>query len=95
MPFPRFRQEKDTFEEEEADDLINFVENLDFDKFVDALIGLNGKAQIGSMPCLSKVGDLEFRQALGVEALVITSIDEATKPQLADLPRLSKIAREN
>eukprot|EP00434_Breviolum_minutum_P006140 symbB.v1.2.005413.t1/scaffold316.1/size230253/28 len=27
-------QEKDTFEEEEADDLINFVENLDFDKFV-------------------------------------------------------------
>lgn len=27
-------QEKDHFEEEEADDLINFVENLDFDKFV-------------------------------------------------------------
>ena len=26
-------QEKDHFEEEEADDLINFVENLDFDKF--------------------------------------------------------------
>eukprot|EP00438_Fugacium_kawagutii_P032855 Skav216114 [mRNA] locus=scaffold1946:131761:137288:+ [translate_table: standard] len=27
-------QEKDHFEEEEADDLINFVENLDFDEFV-------------------------------------------------------------
>ena len=40
MPFLRLRQEKDTFEEEEADDLINFVENLDFDKFVDALVGM-------------------------------------------------------
>ena len=30
------RQEKDKFEEEEADDLINFVEGLDFDKYVGA-----------------------------------------------------------
>jgi hypothetical protein len=30
-------QEKDHFEEEEADDLINFVENLDFDKFASDL----------------------------------------------------------
>merc|ERR1719482_2579582 len=27
-------QEKESFEEEEADDLINFAENLDFDKYV-------------------------------------------------------------
>lgn len=34
-------QEKDHFEEEEADDLINFVENLDFDKFAGAHVGGN------------------------------------------------------
>lgn len=28
-------EEKDHFEEEEADDLINFVEHLDFDKYAD------------------------------------------------------------
>ena len=29
-------QEKDKFEEEEADDLINFAEGLDFDEYVGA-----------------------------------------------------------
>lgn len=47
----------------------------------------------------SEVGDLEFRQALGVEALVIISFEAnrqvSIEPQLADLPRLSKTAQEN
>ena len=37
FPGPSALQEKDKFEEEEADDLINFVEGLNFDKYAGAL----------------------------------------------------------
>ncbi len=47
MPFPWVNEEKDHFEEEEADALINFVEHLDFDEFVVPSVGPNWNAQIG------------------------------------------------
>ena len=48
VPFPWVNEEKDHFEEEEADALINFVEHLDFDEFVVPSVAPNWNAQIES-----------------------------------------------
>ena len=52
VPFPWVNEEKDHFEEEEADALINFVEHLDFDEFVVPSVAPNWNAQIESNWCL-------------------------------------------
>merc|ERR1719503_425967 len=58
-------REKDNFEEEEADDLINFAENLDYDKFIGNLEFRQGLAALQD-----RAGKLQKEQDAFKDALV-------------------------
>merc|ERR1719235_2152567 len=78
------QQEKDDFEEGEADELINFAENLDYDKFMNDLEFRKGLASLQDRAGKLKKESDAFKDALIADFNALQEDDEERSTSAGD-----------